>query len=211
MQVDFDPLKDVDMMYTEIAGCNMVEAIVETVEKLTVKAEVETKVDVAECQMVDITKEPQTVKETITKPPFDEKLKAAYPTIEEKLIDFLNRCKLKNEVMLCPRCSVVFDKEVTKILESVIPKSKKRGKWSGDHIPKFSFTKSYIPFINNSSTTNFVSKNGQGKVFVPHANAPAQRWVRSTHKNVQHGRNNIVKGGTSTIVNKNGANFDSKG
>jgi len=43
-------------------------------------------------------------------------MKAAYPTVEEKLIDFLNRCKLENsEVMLCPRCSVVFDKEASKV------------------------------------------------------------------------------------------------
>ena len=62
--------------------------------------------------------------------------------------------------MLCPRWSVVFDKEATKGLESSIPKPKKRGKWSGDHRPKFSFTKSYIPFINNSSTTNYVNKGG---------------------------------------------------
>ena len=73
------------------------------------------------------------------------------------------------------------------------------------------FTKSYIPFINNSSTTNYVNKNGQGNVFVPYANAPAQKWVRSTHKNVQHGKNNVVKGITSTVVNKNGSNSDSKG
>jgi len=54
----------------------------------------------------------------------------AYSMAEEELIDFLNRCKLKNsEVMLCPRCSSVFDKEATKSLESFIPKSKKIGKW----------------------------------------------------------------------------------
>jgi len=40
MQVDSDPLKDVEMMYTEIAGCNMVEAIIDDVGKLTVEAEV---------------------------------------------------------------------------------------------------------------------------------------------------------------------------
>jgi len=70
---------------------------------------------------------------------------------------------------------------------------------------------SYIPFINNSSTINYVNKNGQGKVFVPNANAPSQKWVCSTYKNVQHGKNNVVKGSTSTVVHKNGANSDSKG
>jgi hypothetical protein len=155
MQVDSDPLKDASMMYTDIAGCNMIEAIVDAVEGLSVKTEVETGADVAECQMVNITKDAGYIEETTLEPQFDEKSKAAYPTTEEELIDFLNRCRLKNyEVMLCPRCSVVFEKEATKGLESYIPKPKKRGKWSGDHRRNFSFTKSYISFINNSSTTN---------------------------------------------------------
>jgi hypothetical protein len=100
-------------------------------------------------------------------------VKVAYPIAKEELIDFLNRFRLKNsEVMLC---GSVFDKEATKSLEGFILKSKKRGKWSADHRPKFSFTKSYIPFINNSSTTNYVNKNGQGKTSVPHAKAPVQK------------------------------------
>jgi hypothetical protein len=63
----------------------------------------------------------------------------------------------------------VFDKEATKGLEGSISKPKKRGKWSIDHRPKFSFTKSDIPFINNSLTTNYVNQNGQGKTLVPYA------------------------------------------
>jgi len=43
----------------------------------------------------------------------------AYPKAEEQLIDFLNRCKLNNsEVMFCPRCSLVFDKEATKGIDN---------------------------------------------------------------------------------------------
>jgi len=92
---------------------------------------------------------------------------------EEELVDVLNRYRLKNsEVMLCPRYSSMFDKEATKSLEGFIPKSKKRGKWYVDHRPKFSFTKSYIPFINKFSTTNYVNKNGRGKTFVSHAKVP---------------------------------------
>ena len=45
MQVDVDPLKVVDAMCTEVADCNVVEAIVYAVEKLSVEA----KVDVVEC------------------------------------------------------------------------------------------------------------------------------------------------------------------
>ena len=64
MQVDSDPLKDVSMMYTDIAGCNMVEGIIDVVEDLSVKAEVGTETDVAECQMVDVTKDAKHVEET---------------------------------------------------------------------------------------------------------------------------------------------------
>jgi len=64
MQVDYDPLKEASMMYTDIAGRNMVEAIVDTVEKLSVETKAKAEADVAECQMVDITKVSGNVKET---------------------------------------------------------------------------------------------------------------------------------------------------
>jgi len=40
MQVDSDPLMDASMMYNDIAGCNMVEAIIDDVEDLYVEVEV---------------------------------------------------------------------------------------------------------------------------------------------------------------------------
>jgi hypothetical protein len=97
-----------------------VEAIADVVEKLSLEA----KDDAAECQMVEVFGNP---KDADGKLQFDEKEKAAYPMAEEELIDFLNRCRLNNsEVMVCPRCCSVFDKEVTKSLENVVPESKKR-------------------------------------------------------------------------------------
>jgi hypothetical protein len=172
-------LRPDDAMYT--ASCNVVEAIMDVVEKISV----ESKVDVAEYQMVEAYRGPKSAKEVIAESQFDEKARVAYPMAEEELVNFLDRCRLKNfEVMLCPMCSSVFDKEATKSLEGFITKSKKIGKWSADHRQKFSFTKSYIPFINNSLTTNYFYKNGRGKTYVPHAKAPVQKWVHSTHKNV---------------------------
>jgi len=110
---------------------------------------------------------------------------------EEELVNFLNLCRLKNsEVMLFSRCSYLFDKEATKSLEVFAPKSKKRRKWYICHRQEFSFTKSYISFINNFSTTNYVK-------------AHVQKWVHSTYKNVQYGKNNVVKGSTSNTVTKN--------
>jgi hypothetical protein len=68
---------------------------------------------------------------------------------------------------------------------------------------------SYIPSINNSSTTNYVNNGGQGKAFVPYA--PNQKCVQSTQKNVQHGKNNVVKRSTNIVDNnKNGTAFESK-
>ncbi|KEH38130.1 hypothetical protein MTR_2g461810 [Medicago truncatula] len=199
MQVNSDPLKDASMMYNDITCCNMVEAIIDAVENLSIKVEVKAEIEVAECQMVDITKDAEHVKEIAPKPQFDEKLNTTYPTTEEELIDFLIRCKLKNsEVMLCPRCSVVFDKEASKGLEVLSQNLRRRGNGL-----------SYIPFINNSSTTNYVNQIGQGKALVPYA--PNQKWVQSTHKNVQHGKNNMVTRNTSVVDNnKNGVPFESR-
>jgi len=68
MQVDNNPLKDAGMMYTNIAFCNMVEVIVDVVGDLSVEAEVGTEADVAQCQMVDITKDAEHVEETTPEP-----------------------------------------------------------------------------------------------------------------------------------------------
>jgi hypothetical protein len=46
--------------------------------------------------MVDVRKDAEYVEEIVPDPQFEEKLKTAYPTAEEDMIDFLNRCKLKN-------------------------------------------------------------------------------------------------------------------
>jgi hypothetical protein len=100
-----------------------VEAIADVVEKFSVEA----KDDAAECQMVEVFGNPKDADGITPKLQFDEKEKAAYPMAIEELINFLNRCRLKNsEVMVCPRCCSVFDKEVTKSLENVVPESKKR-------------------------------------------------------------------------------------
>lgn len=44
----------------------------------------------------------------------EEYNKIAFPKEDEMLSDFLRMCQKKqSEVMLCPRCSVVFDKKAT--------------------------------------------------------------------------------------------------
>jgi len=125
MQLDLDPLKDVDAMYTEVASCNVVEAIADAVGKLYVEAED----DVVKRQMEEFSGSPKDSDKIVSKPKFDEKEKAVYSMDEEELIDFLNRCRLKNyEVMWCPICNSVFNKEATKILENFILEFKKKRK-----------------------------------------------------------------------------------
>lgn len=79
-------------------------------------------VEPVEIMMVETTKGlDREVKEVIVLD-YTEKMKVVYPKAEGKLIDFLSRCKLKgSEVILFPRCSIVFDKKATKGLESVRP------------------------------------------------------------------------------------------
>jgi hypothetical protein len=78
MQVDVDPLKYVDAMYTEVASWNVVEAIADDVDKLSVGA----KDDVAEYQMVEVYGNPKDADEITPELHFDEKAKATYPMAE---------------------------------------------------------------------------------------------------------------------------------
>lgn len=48
--MDVDPLRDIDTMYDEVASCNIVEVIVDAVEKLSIKE----KGDVTESKMVEV-------------------------------------------------------------------------------------------------------------------------------------------------------------
>lgn len=65
-----------------------------------------------EINMVEVTDELDMEVEVEVGENIEEKMKVVYPITEEKLIDFLNRYKLKHsEVMLCPRSISIFDKK----------------------------------------------------------------------------------------------------
>jgi len=103
-----------------------------------------------------------------------------FPKAEEDLIDFLNICKISSSpVMLCPRCSAVFDKRAAKNVEGFRPQSKRKGKWA-DKWPKFSFDKANIPIKDTSPTTN--QKKGPMKTFSPPSKSPNNQWVFSGGK-----------------------------
>jgi len=68
--------------------------------------------------------------EMVTEDQYAEKMKVAYPTSERDLVDFLKRCNISNSTtMICPRCSVVFNKEAARNIEGFRPQSKRKGKW----------------------------------------------------------------------------------
>jgi hypothetical protein len=77
MQVDYDPLKDESMMYTDIAGCNTIEAIVVVIENSFVDAEVKAKTNSAECQIVGIVRNLEDNKEPVIEHQSDEQLVTA--------------------------------------------------------------------------------------------------------------------------------------
>lgn len=93
-----------------------------------------------ECIMVEATKSPDMATK-VSELEYVEKVRVVYPTVEEELVDFLNRCKLKgSEVMLCPRCKVVFDRKATKGNEKTMPQPSMGGKWPQSR-PIYSFNK----------------------------------------------------------------------
>jgi uncharacterized C2H2 Zn-finger protein len=97
-------------------------------------------------------------------------MKVAYPKAEEDLIDFLNRCKISNtNVMLCPRCSAVFDKEAAKSVKGFRPQTKRKGGWI-DNRPKFGFNKRGVPYNMKSSEQN-PGKNHR-RTFNPSSKTP---------------------------------------
>lgn len=91
MHVDFDPLQIKDANYVESVKCLIVEAI-ESFNMI---------MEVYESEHA-------------------EKVQAVYPSAEEELLDFLNRCKLKG-----PK---VYDKKIIEGLEKTKPQPSKVGK-----------------------------------------------------------------------------------
>ena len=106
----------------------------------------------------------------VTEDQFVEKMEVAYPKAEEDLIDFLNRCKISNtNVMLCPRCSAVFDKEAAKSVKGFLPYTKREGGWA-ENRPKFGFNKRGVPYKMKASEQN--PGRNHGKTFNPPSKTP---------------------------------------
>lgn len=93
-------------------------------------------------------------------------MKVVFLEVEEELIDFLNRRKIKySEVMLCPCCINVFDKEVEKELEKNNPYQSRKDARQDQH-REF--------FFNKRGVTQ---KTQKPETYVSPYNVPPREWV----------------------------------
>jgi hypothetical protein len=161
MHVDANPLKTIDTLYVDVSYINMVEVSEEIIGVNFIEPK-----RVVEGHKVDIVKDTEGHEcndARVTEEKYTEKIQVAYPKAEEELTDFLNICKIINfAVMLCPRCSAVFDKEAANTIEGFRPRSKRKGKWA-DSMPKFSFNQRDVPYKVTPSYR--YPKKGQVKNF----------------------------------------------
>jgi len=174
-QVEADPLKTVDSMYTKVVGINMVHILEESMafetsaheESLSTNAE-------------KVTEDHHFDAEMVTEDQFVEKMKTTYPEAEEDLIDFPNRCKISStHAMLCPKCSVVFDKEAAKSVEGFRPHPNRKDRWTDNH-PKYGFNKRGVPYKMKSKEKG-PHRNRQN-TFNPPSKSPTDTWVFSSGK-----------------------------
>jgi hypothetical protein len=133
-----------------------------------------------------------TTLESIPEEEYIEKIKVVYPKAEEDLLDFLMKCKAKNhQVMLCPRCSVVCDKEATAGLENYLPYVK----------PKFNGPNRRLNFNNGPnqqpnkgkaimSNPSIHERIGRKQTFLPSTKIPIGQWGHGRYaafdKRVKH-------------------------
>ncbi|KAH1237870.1 hypothetical protein GmHk_08G022674 [Glycine max] len=120
-----------------------------------------------EIMMVETMEVSHVQVQDVSEEDYNEQMKVVYPQAEEELIDFLNRCKLENKiVMLCPRCSAVCDKEATEGLKKyqVVNKGARQNQ---------RFDKGKRVMVQ--SNTN--QKSGRRNTFAPPGSVPVEKWM----------------------------------
>src|ERR1044072_4035803 len=104
-------------------------------------------------------------------------MEKVFPNAGEDLVDFLFRCKLEDtEVMLCPRCSAVFDKKAAKGLQELkvqVPNPKSKS--LVDRRPNFSFDKPQ--FGDHDKKYRRQRNYWGGKSYIPPAAVPPNKWI----------------------------------
>lgn len=161
--METDRPKKADSMYAEVFDINMVDVVMELDNKDPIGTPaVETS---SQNHGKMVTEDHQFKNYMVTEDQLAEKMKVAYPQTEENMIDFLNRCKISNtKTMLCPRCSVVFDKEAAKSVEGFRPQTKPNRKGDKNR-SKFDFNKRGVPYKMKDPEND--SRKAQGKTFRP--------------------------------------------
>lgn len=96
-------------------------------------------------------------------------MKVFFPKGEEEIIDFINRCNIKDsEVMSCPCCRAVFDKEVAKELEKNQPLSFKE-RWSTRQTKRVFLLQEGVPQKTQKTSTYVLLSNYRSwcEIFIP--------------------------------------------
>ncbi|KAK2388635.1 hypothetical protein QL285_062295 [Trifolium repens] len=172
MKVDTNPLPVADATYVEILDCNMVE-VTEADAAASIKA--------------------------IPEAEYEKKVQEVYPAAEEQLIDFLNRCKLNNsEVMLCPKCSAVCDKEAVTRLKSMLPYADHKRKWPSSKSNQRGWPHQKIDWSKSHNKGLSVHQRlGPQKTFKPSNKAPVNQWVSGQY--VAFDKKWMEKGSSSNV------------
>ncbi|MCH79898.1 hypothetical protein A2U01_0000659 [Trifolium medium] len=173
MNVDSDPLQVAETSYAEPFDCLMVEAM-----------------EVTQIQAVP-------------EKEYAEKIKVVYPRAEEELVDFLNSCKLNNtEVMLCPRCSAVCDKEATAGLKNFMPFVNNKGKWPNQR-PNQGNWPHQRPNKGKSIAQgpSVYQRLGRMNTFIPSNKVPINQWAHGQY--VAFNKKVMEKGSSSNTNSKN--------
>ncbi|CAJ2657252.1 unnamed protein product [Trifolium pratense] len=172
-EIDSDPLPPADATYVEVYDCNMVEVIDAAAPVKAVPEE-----------------------------EYEKRVREVYPNAEEELVDFLNRCKLKNaEVMLCPRCSAVCDKEATAGLQNIVPYAENKRNW-----PKARPNQKAWPYKGANwgkpitKGLSIQQRLGPQNTFKPSGRAPVNQWVSGQYVTFNR---RMMENGSSSNVNVN--------
>lgn len=168
MKIDSDPLQVADAHYAKPADVNMIEVdevlhykgpMIETSEGFKQGIEINKateglrvrlqKIGITnglnmQVNMVELGEDVNMGAHEESIQQSEDQVKVAYPNEDGSLIGFLHRCQRnKSEVILCPRCSSVFEKKTIENIEKVRI-SRHKGNWK-DALNQYVFDKWGIP------------------------------------------------------------------
>ncbi|KEH15977.1 hypothetical protein MTR_0401s0010 [Medicago truncatula] len=130
-------------------------------------------VDIADVNMVEISKIELVVATESPKVDFEMAIE------DHDCVDAMVTKDQYAKKIKCPRCSVVFEKEVAKNVEGFRPQSKRKGKRANKK-PKSSFDKRGVPY--KDTPPNGHQKKDQVKTFNTPSNSLVEKWVFSDGK-----------------------------